>query len=82
MGNRVLCLGFGLSLSPNLRKGEVEVFVIGNLQEQKVRWGNMGGIPVNKYIAEHSILHPLLGVHNTAEHFKGSEKSCSKDTFD
>ena len=42
----------------------------------------MGEIPVNKYIGEHSILHPLLGVHNTAENFKGSEKSCSKDSFD
>ena len=59
-----------------------EVLVIGNLQEQKVRWGSMGGLPVNKYIGEHSILHPLLGVPHTAENFKGSEKSCSKDTFD
>ena len=82
VGNRILCHGFSLSLSQTYERVKCEVLVIGNLQEQKVRWGSMGRIPVNKYIGEHSIPPPLLGVRNTAENFKGSEKSCSKDTFD
>lgn len=41
--------------------------------------GWVEGISVNKWIWEPCILHPLLGVHNAPESFKGSEKACSKE---
>lgn len=86
MGNTVLCHEVSLSLSRTYESVKCDVPVIRNLQEksaQKECVGvGVGGISVNKYIWEHSILQPLLGFHNACEIFKGSEKSGSKDTFD